>query len=332
MFRNLNNLGQRLNLSFTFYLPVGLHRFVSIGRYLGPVAALLLAGALQAVVLWWRSGGDDEILIQSQVAGSKDTDNGDNADNMDADGAEDSHADIDTASPASPESAVELATDTDMSPEDVDSALESLAAETAAETEVAEETATVSYEPAPLPWSPKPRTGLTIACQQLVLSVALGSVLVSSWDSIALAFGPRLEAAAWQLMQQPTTALAVLALMPVGFAFPQRSDLHSFVILVHSTCLLVPVMFLNAPLAMMAALLYVVPIVLDLHLNLSSFTALTMLVTSPLAYLALLAYTAGSLEAWMQASAGHMTQQVLVLGLIGVPVHWMMCSRACATT
>jgi hypothetical protein len=163
--------------------------------------------------------------------------------------------------------------------------------------------------------------------------VLLGTVLVLSWDAvvaIVLSSSPN-EFNVQDLASHPVALLALLAFTPMGFFFPHRSELHSFVTLVHSTCLLVPVMFLNAPLAMMAASLLIVPTIIDLHLNLTSFTVLAMLATSPLAYVTLLGLAAGDLEGWLHASTGHVTQQVLVLGLVAVPVHWTLCSRACAT-
>eukprot|EP00045_Choanoeca_perplexa_P017409 m.253057 g.253057 ORF g.253057 m.253057 type:complete len:663 (+) comp17530_c0_seq3:32-2020(+) len=321
LFRRLNNLGQRFNLSFTFYLPVGLRRIVSIGRYLGPVAALLLAGAVQAVVLWWQAGGDDAVLIESQKKPAVE-------ESKDANGKEDKHDnnDIDGTG-GNPDDC-----DIDDDPNEDDEALNDNGhSDEATETDKSqEETQAKCHEPAPLPWSPDQRVGLPAACQQLVLSVAVGSLLVLFWDSLA-AMILTVDAKTFSthhLAQHPWALLPILAFLPFGFAFPQHCKAHSFVTLVHAACLLVPVMFLNAPLAMMAAMQFLVPVILDLHLNLSSFTAVALLVTSPLAYVAALGFAAGSLEVWMLASTGQVTQQVLVLGLVGVPVHWMLCNRA----
>lgn len=44
--RCLNNLDQRLNLSFMYYIPIGFQRFVSIGQYLGPAFGLIFASLL----------------------------------------------------------------------------------------------------------------------------------------------------------------------------------------------------------------------------------------------------------------------------------------------
>lgn len=50
--RVLNNLDQRLNLSFMYYMPLGLSRFVSIGKYMGPVLLVVLSVLVFAVKDW----------------------------------------------------------------------------------------------------------------------------------------------------------------------------------------------------------------------------------------------------------------------------------------
>eukprot|EP00049_Salpingoeca_infusionum_P009024 m.149789 g.149789 ORF g.149789 m.149789 type:complete len:644 (+) comp14208_c0_seq1:73-2004(+) len=50
--RSVNNLSQRFNLSFTYYVILSAQRFVSIGRFLPPVGLILLAATLSAVARW----------------------------------------------------------------------------------------------------------------------------------------------------------------------------------------------------------------------------------------------------------------------------------------
>eukprot|EP01147_Barroeca_monosierra_P011271 gene11271-7835_t len=56
--RAMNNMGQRFNLSFTYYIILFRDRFVSISRYLPPWIAALLAILVRVMSIWLRLGGD----------------------------------------------------------------------------------------------------------------------------------------------------------------------------------------------------------------------------------------------------------------------------------
>ena len=68
--RSMNNMGQRFNLSFTYYFLLAGSRFVSIGKYLPAWGAALLAVVLKAGCAWLMLGGD---VITRPTASDRDS-------------------------------------------------------------------------------------------------------------------------------------------------------------------------------------------------------------------------------------------------------------------